>query len=163
MHSADALATSEYFWGFEGFFPSCFLEGKYPRFFKRKSTHVKPVGQYSFIHSFVHFPSQLPPSPMTPTLQELMVPSQVSSCLISSFVLRITPSSLKYFFNCLPGNHTSFLVFLLPWAALFQSLLLVLFISLTPKIRVPQGLVYGPLLSSIMPLASSASLKAEYT
>ena len=133
MHSTDAFWPSQstfrvlccLFFFFFYFFPA----EKNPRFFQRKSTHVKPVNQYSFIHSLIHSFSTTTTlweqgserSPVTSILQKLMTPSQISSCLISSFALLITPSSLKQF-NCLPGNHTSFLVSLLSLGLLYFSL-----------------------------------------
>ena len=131
MHSTDA------FWPPQStfrvlcclfFFCLVFRQKNIPDSFKGKVPMWNLLPNiHSFIHSFIHF---LPPplsgnkasegSPVTSTLQKLMTPSQISSCLISLFALLITPSSLKQL-NCLPGNHTSFLVFLLALGLLYFS------------------------------------------
>ena len=142
MHSTDTfLATSEYFSGFVlSFFPLVFWQKNIPDSFKGKvPTWNLLTNTHSFIHSLIHSFSTMTTlseqgswrSPVTSTLQKLMAPSQISSCLVSSFALLITPSSLKQF-NCLAGSHTSFLVFLLSLGLLYFSLWCWLSLSLWP-------------------------------
>ena len=135
------------------FFLPCFPAEKYPRFFQRKNTHVKPVTQYSFIHSLIHSFST------TTTLWEqglgrvscdfniAKANDPFSDLILFDLIICIADYSLLLETVKLPSRKPHFFPGLPPssWTALFQFLMLALFISLTPKIRVPPSLVLGPL------------------